>query len=434
MSKNVSIVGGGLVGSLEALYMLKRGHSVNVFEKRVDPRTAGADSGRSINLIITSRGIKALELLDIKDQVLSESVPVFGRMIHDIEGKTTYQPYGKDNSECNYSISRGQLNIILIDLAEKAGAKFFFDHDLTNLDVDKNEIQFGDRKFTSDIIFGADGSGSVVRKELERQNLVESTIEWLDADYKELYMPATNDGNYQIEKNALHIWPRGDHFLMALPNLKGSFTVTLYIPPSSEHHFDHLRTKELAKSYFEKFYPSAIPLMKDYLEQFTENPVGKLGTVRSFPWNYKGQVALIGDAAHAIVPFFGQGMNAGFEDCTVLEEILDDSETLEQAFSKYTEFQKPNGDAIATMAIENYREMSEHVGDEKFLFKKKIEKELVNRFPDRFNSRYRMVVYGLRPYKEAYDQGIKNKETIEKLAAGVNNLEDVDWGLAEKML
>lgn len=434
-SKKIAIFGAGLVGSLQALFMRKLGHEVHIYERRSDPRKLSAGEGRSINLIITSRGIEALKHVDLVDQVLNLTVPVYGRKMHDLEGNLTYQPYGK-KEECNYSVSRLLLNQELISFAEERGAHFHFSSGLESLDLENSSAQLSsNERVTFDHAFGTDGAGSVARDELMKISGGESSTEFLANNYKEFLMPADSSGKYLIDESSLHIWPRGHHFLMALPNLKGSFTMTLYLDPTGPVSFEQIQTKEGIEKYFNQYYPDVPPLIPNYVEQLLENPEGKLGTVRCAPWVYRDKIALLGDSAHAITPFFGQGMNAGFEDCSVLFKLLrDNPQAWEKAFSEYDKTQKPNGDAIADMALENYVEMCDKVGDPNFLLKKKVEAELIERFPDKYNSRYRMVVYGLGSYKEALDQGIKNKEILNQLVQGKNSLEEIDWGYAEELL
>lgn len=434
------IVGAGLVGSLLAITLKKAGHDVIMYEKRSDMRNEEMAAGRSINLIITSRGLNAVKKVGLLDEVLALTIPVTGRMMHSREGDLTYQPYGKDPSECNYSVSRAELNMLLMTKAEEAGVEIIFDHSLDHLNVEKDELYFvgpnkTERTQSFNRVYGTDGANSQVRKELLR--LIpdsKESMELINADYKELFMPAGANNEYVIEKNALHIWPRGNHMLMALPNLDGSFTMTLYLPREGENSFADLKTKDDLKKYMEYNYADSLPLMPNYEEDFFENPQGILGTVRANPWYFSDRICLLGDAAHAIVPFFGQGMNSGFEDVTCLMDCLSQNESIEEAFKKYSEIQKPNGDAIADMAEENFNVMSEKTADERYLFFKTVENELQKKFPDKFRSKYGMVVYTLVPYAYAQQAGEIQWEILDELCEGKSDVEAIDWSKAEILI
>lgn len=415
--KKVVIVGAGLVGSLWAILLRQQGYEVEIYEKRSDPRQAQYTEQRSINLIITSRGMHGLAQAGLLNQAVELSVPIHGRMIHSSEGHQTYQPYGKKN-EYNLSISRAALNCFLITQAEKAGAQIFFDQELESANFAQNKVQFkSGRKAEYDLLFGADGAGSLVRKNLivAAPDRFTERIDWLPAEYIELYLPkpASNktSPSSTFEKNALHIWPRGERMMMALANLDGSFTVTLYMPDAQK-----FKTVEDAQKLFESEFRDATALMPNYKNEFLNHPRGRLGTVRCSNWTLGGSVALIGDAAHAILPFFGQGMNCGFEDCTFLLEALKHSDgdwgtTLES----YNSNQKPNGNAIADMAYENWFEMSTKVADQNFLARKKLESILEAQFPSVFKSRYGMVTYTLIPYATVQRAGLILDKILEDL-------------------
>ncbi len=435
------IIGAGLVGSLLAITLKKAGEDVILFERNTDMRLEELGAGRSINLIITSRGLHAVKEVGLLEDVLALTIPVTGRMMHSKDGELTYQPYGKDPSECNFSISRAELNKLLMTKAEEAGVEIVFGHSVHSISVDKDEIYFTgpnkiERTEKFERVYGTDGANSQVRKELLK--LVDSPSEsmnLINADYKELFMPSTASGEYPIEKNALHIWPRGSHMLMALPNLDGSFTMTLYLPRTGEDSFENLKTKEDLNNYFKINYADSIPLMPKLEEDFFENPQGILGTVRANPWNYSDRICLLGDAAHAIVPFFGQGMNAGFEDVTCLTKHMNKNpKEWKTIFNNFSVEQKPNGDAIADMAIENFNEMSEKTGDERFLFFKEVENELQRRFPDRFRSRYGMVVYTLVPYSYAQSAGLIQQEILKELCLDKTEVDSIDWKKADALI
>ena len=442
--KNIVIVGGGLVGSLWSLLQAKRGHKVRVYEKRSDIRRLTAEEGRSINLVVTSRGIEALQMAGIWDEVSSITKPIYGRTIHDQQGLHTWQPYGRD-TECNYSISRRQLNGMLMDQAEAAGVEFFFEHAFETMDFRNRSMSFStvDHNTISidaDIFFGADGGGGGTRAALcaflksEGVKDVSEDLIPLSAGYKELFMPAGANGQPQVEQKGLHIWPRGSHMLMGLANLDGSFTMTLYMPRKGELSFEQLKTDDQVSSFFQEYYPDAVPLMPNLLRDFQQNPVGGLGTVRCYPWIWSDCFALIGDAAHGIVPFFGQGMNAGFEDLTVLNRNLEEGYSWEETLRRYEKIQKPNGDAIADMALENFVEMRDSVGQSDFQLLKSIEKELESRFEGSYRSRYSMVTFSLNSYFNAKRVGEIQEEILKELADGVQDAAEVDYGLAEKLI
>lgn len=430
--KKIVIAGAGLVGSLLAVMFKKRGHQVTIYEKRPDMRMNSVDGGRSINLIVTSRGINALQTVNLWEKVKEITVPVSGRMIHARDGELTFQAYGRNQTECNYSISRGKLNKLLMTEAESIGVEIQFSEEVVNVDFEQKRAFLNSGYVVHyDLLFGTDGGGSKVRRALHQKVPgAKEEVRRLNCDYKEMLMPANSDGNYPIDKNALHIWPRGAEMLMALPNQDGSFTMTLYM---SDEKFQEVNDEATLETYFEEYYPDAIPLMPDYKKEYFDNPQGMLATLFAAPWSDGDSVALLGDAAHAIVPFFGQGMNSGFEDCYYLMKFIDEL-GWETGLAKYSEFQKPNGDAIANMAIENFYEMAEKVGDKNFLLKKKIEKKIEEHFPDKYRARYGMVTYTLCPYDLVYRAGKIQADVIDKIVEGMSQEEELDLIEVEKLL
>lgn len=438
--KSVKIAGAGLVGSLLGSLLRKRGYEVEIFEKRSDPRKLSQAVGRSINLIITSRGLHGLERAGLSSKALGLSVPVYGRMIHALDGSTVYQPYGLEK-DCNYSISRWELNQFLIYAAEESGVKFHFEHSLENLNLEEKVAEFtgpsGTRKVSYELLLGADGAGSRVRKILcdkHPERYVEK-IDWLEADYKELFMPAGPSGSYVLNKDALHIWPRGAVMLMALANREGSFTMTLYMPKADRSlAFDQIKTPADLDSLFQNQFADAIPLMPERNREFFSNPQGALGTVRLSHWIYGDSVALFGDAAHAIVPFFGQGMNSAFEDASVFDDLLAEGKSGELLLNEYESRRIPNAKAIADMAIENWYEMADRVGDAQFQLRKKVESLIEKRFPDRYRSRYGMICYTLIPYSEAQKQGQIQSAFLDQLCAGIQSPDQLNWQLVEQTL
>lgn len=432
MDRKITIVGAGLVGSLWACLLRKRNFEVDVFEKRSDMRKDLKDSGRSINLIVTSRGVHALDQAGILPQALKLCVPVFGRMMHSKTAELAYQPYGQEN-ERNLSISRTALNKFLLDEAEKAGARIHFDQTLDNIDFPSKKMKFANgQEISYELLFGTDGAGSLVRKNLSRHFPKEYTdhTEWLNADYKELFLPRSSI----LDQKALHIWPRGTHMMMALANLDGSFTVTLYMPKQGSVSFEKVQTDSEIKKLFETEYPDAIPLMPDYVNDFKSNPQGALGTVRCSNWIYQDSVCLMGDASHAIVPFFGQGMNSGFEDCTNFLKIWDQKKNWDDTLKTFNQTQRPNANAIADMAIENWVEMSEKVGDPKFLLRKKVESVLEKNFPKLFKSRYGMVTYTLIPYHLVQKAGQVQEKMFQELCKDLESVEQLSLDKAADLL
>jgi len=435
--KRVSIVGGGLVGALLAVFLRRRGNPVTVYEARPDPREAALLGGRSINLIVTVRGIHALRQVGLWDAVSQITAPVLGRMMHDRSGGRIYQPYGKDEGERNYSVSRGALNNLLLGAAEDAGAEMLFDRRLVSFDVRDNRLSFATsdgRKIdlVPELVFGADGAASKVREGLMRVAGAAESIEMLAHGYKELEFPPASDGAHAMDPKALHIWPRGEFMLMGLPNPDGSFTGTLYLPYKGANSLEELQDDSAVRAFFEREFPDAVPLLPGLTGEFAANPSGELGTVRCTPWQINGSAALIGDAAHAIVPFFGQGMNAGFEDCTVLAELFKANERdWERTLPAYEASRKPNGDAIAEMALDNFVEMRERVGDRAFLLRKEIEHRLERAFPAEYRSRYSMVVYSRIPYAIAQQAGRIQAELLDRWCADVDDAESLDLSMAQ---
>lgn len=435
VSKKIIIAGGGLVGSLLAIALKKRGHQVLIFEKRPDIRLEKMSAGKSINLIITAKGIKPLVELNLWERVKEITCPVIGRKMHNQAGEQTFQAYGKDDTECNYSVSRSELNKLLLNVAESAGVQIFFERGLSAIDFKKkiSTLENGE-VITYDLLFGCDGSGSITRQELIRElgELADYKVEPLGTDYKELLMPTNLNGDYPLDPKCLHIWPRGKHMLMALPNLDGSFTMTLYLP---QKWFGEFKTKDDLKNYFETNYPDVLALIPDYQNDYFSRPQGFLGIVRMNPWVYGDQVALLGDAAHAIVPFFGQGMNSGFLDVQFLLSQIDQySDDYQTIFKKYNQQQKLNGDAIADMSLENFVEMCDKVGDEKFLFRKKVEMKIENAFPLKYRSRYGMVTYTLVPYYQVKEAGKIQDEILDRICTKAKTIDEVDLQLAEMLI
>lgn len=406
MARSVTILGAGLVGSLLAVILRKRGYEVTIYERRPDMRSNAIAAGRSINLAMSARGWKALDLAGLRSDMEALAIPMTGRYLHQADGTAAFQAYGKNN-EAIYSVSRGELNKKLMTLAEENGAKIFFDHRCIKVDVADNRLHFQLPDGTevtreADLLFGADGAFSALRQSYTHLDRVNASHFYLEHGYKELCIPPDAAGKMCMEKNALHIWPRRNFMMIALPNTDGTFTCTLFLPFEGGTSFEKLQTKEAVTAFFNEQFPDAVPLMPTLLEDFFGNPTSSLITTHIFPWHYADKSALIGDAAHAIVPFYGQGMNAGFEDCTVLAALMDKHGDDWAAILKaYQQKRKPNGDAVAQLALNNFIEMRDKVADPLFLERKKIEKELGKRYPDEFVSVYEMVSFSHTPYNTA---------------------------------
>lgn len=413
--KNIMIIGAGLVGSLLGIYLVRRGHRVSIYERRPDMRKEKIVAGRSINLALSDRGIKALREVGIADEIASIAIPMRGRFIHHADGNTGLQPYGKEGQAIN-SVSRGELNKKLMDLAERNGIDIYFNAKCNTIDWAKNEVHFEDgSKASADIIFGSDGAYSAARlQHMVQHDKFEYQQHYIDCGYKELTIPAGEGGSFLLEKHALHIWPRRDYMLIALPNLDGSFTCTLFFPFEG---FKQLDTEGKVQQFFADNFADIIPLIPDLATQFLRNPVSSLVTVKCFPWIRDDKFVLIGDAAHAIVPFFGQGMNCGFEDCSVLNGLLDEcNEDWNAALHKFQELRKPDADAIADLAIENFTEMRDKVANPKFILQKKIEAKLHERYPGKWIPAYSQVTFS--PHIR-YSEALRNSQRQERIMQGI---------------
>jgi len=401
----VTIVGAGLAGSVLATQLGRRGVEIDVYERRPDPRVTGAERGRSINLALSARGLAAITQLGLQQEVLARALPMRGRTVHPVRGDTAYQPYSAEGTRAINSISRSELNAILLDAAEKApGVRIHFGHRVTGVDPEKGELTLaapeGTRTATSDVILAGDGAYSAVRASLQFREGFSYSQDFLDHGYKELTIAAGPDGRHQLDRGTLHIWPRGDSMMIALPNLDGSFTCTVFWPKSGRGGLDSLRTPPEIVSFFEQNYPDAVALMPDLVEDYRCNPVGSLVTVRCRPW-VSGRVALVGDAAHAIVPFYGQGANAAMEDCVELVRCFDEARgDWPAALVEYQRQRKPNTDAIADYALQNFVEMRDSVGSGVFRAKTALRHALERASGGRYTSRYELVSFSTVPYAD----------------------------------
>jgi kynurenine 3-monooxygenase len=382
-------------------------------------------AGRSINLALSDRGIKSLEEVGLMDEIRKICIPMHGRFMHNADGSTAYQPYGKEGQYIN-SVSRGELNCRLMDLAEENGVQIKFNEKCNSIDWKENKIDFEktdspqSEKVKADLIFGSDGAFSAARLTHQLQHdRFQYQQYYIDFGYKELNIPAGENGAFMLEKNALHIWPRGNYMMIALPNIDGSFTCTLFFPFEGETSFASLDTKEKVKTFFEKTFTDAVPLMPTLTEDFFHNPTSSLVTVKCYPWIREDKFALIGDAAHAIVPFFGQGMNCGFEDCSVLNSLIEKhNDKWSEILPEYQSLRKPDGDAIADLALNNFVEMRDKVADPKFLLQKKIEAAFSKKYPDKWIPAYAQVTFSPQiRYSEALVNGQKQEAIMQQIMA-----------------
>ena len=437
MSKEITIVGAGLVGSLCALYMLRRGYRVKVYERRKDLRSEIINAGKSINLALSERGWSALRKVGVEKLVMKIATPVYKRIMHDEKGVLTDQPYG-NKGEAIYSVSRAQMNILMMNLAEQNGAKLYFNEKCVDTDLVKASAIFENTntkktcKIQSDLLIGADGTFSVVRKDMVKNYDHMYEYNEIKHDYKELLIPAGKNASYLLDKNALHIWPRGNFMLMALANLDGSFTCTLFAPKRGENSFEGLKSKQNVEKYFMSTFPDFISLVPDLYRQWNTNPTSSLGIVKTYPWHIRGASMLIGDAAHATVPFYGQGMNAGFEDCRILNDLLDKhKDNFQTCFDEYSIIRKPNGDGLQDLSMHNFIVMRDKTGDPKFLLQKEIEKKFANLYPDKWTPLYSMVSFTNTAYSEAWRIGMK-QEKIMQIIMKITDIENI-WESDEIM-
>ncbi|MFD2246564.1 FAD-dependent oxidoreductase [Pontibacter ruber] len=439
--KNIAIMGAGLVGSLLSLYLAKRGHKVDLYERRPDLRKLGAFGGRSINLALSDRGWRALRGIGIEEQVRKVAIPMYGRMMHDEQGNLTYQPYGKEG-QAIYSVSRAGLNVALMDISEPdPNITYHFNRQLLNLDLHTNEAEMRNtetgevEKLQSQLLFGADGAFSMVRNAMQKTDRYNYSQSYLEYGYKELTIPAAEGGGWLLEKHALHIWPRGNYMMIALPNIDGSFTCTLFFPYEGALSFESIKTDTELLNFFLEAFPDAVPLMPDLAEDYFSNPIGSLVTVKCFPWSYQDKALLIGDACHAVVPFYGQGMNAGFEDITVLDQMLENFDgDWEKLFKAFERKRKPDADAIADLAVMNFIEMRDKVADPRFLLRKKIEARINQQYPDKWIPLYTMVTFTDLPYSYALETGRLQDEIMKKVMKHIQTVEDFDKPEVQQLL
>jgi kynurenine 3-monooxygenase len=440
MHKSLTLIGAGLVGPLLAVFLARRGYTVTLYERRPDLRKTSIAAGRSINLALANRGMVALERAGLLEALRPLLLPMAGRMLHDETGQTSFLPYGHRPEEVIYSVSRGGLNQRLLDLAEAEGVTIHFQQNCRAVDFANQTLEFLDEskntlhKVPFACVLGTDGSASKVREAILHVTGGQCVEEPLGHGYKELCILPDAAGHFQMATGALHIWPRGEFMLIALPNPDATFTLTLFLPQTGPESFASLTTTAAVEEFFARYFPDARALMPDLTQQFFANPLGHLGTVRCDTWHYQDKALLLGDAAHAIVPFHGQGMNCGFEDAVTLDQCLEHSSDGAEVFARFFALRKPNADAIADMALENYVEMRATVREPKFALKKALSFALEDRFGPRFIPRYSMVMFHTMPYAEAQTRGAIQEEILNQLTAHANRLEEVDFAQAEALI
>lgn len=437
----VTLIGSGLNGPLLAILLRQRGFTVELYERRPDMRQARISAGRSINLAVSTRGIYALQQAKLWEGMRNIIVPMKGRMMHSTSGALTFQPYGKNESEVINSISRADLNIALMNAAENQGATIRFNRRCEGYDLKTGELLIRDElageetMFQTDVVIGCDGSASAMRSEMLKLARFNFSQQYLDYGYKELTIPASADGGHMLETHALHIWPRGSHMLIALPNIDGTFACILFLPFEGEESFASLTAPMKVLKFFESHFPDVASLMPRLADNYFANPTGAMVTIKCSPWHVEGRALVLGDAAHAIVPFFGQGLNCGFEDCTCLMELLDrHGADWPRVFGEFENERKINTDAIADMAIENFTEMRDRVADPRFLFRKKVELALEAKYPQLFVPKYAMVTFHRIPYSVALSRGSVQDNLLAELCENISSVEDIDWSRAEQLI
>jgi kynurenine 3-monooxygenase len=438
MEKKVIIIGAGLVGSLWAVYLSRAGYTVTIYERRSDIRKADISAGKSINLALSTRGWKALDAVGVGDDIRKIAIPMYGRTMHDTQGNLTYQPYGEEG-QAIYSVSRGGVNAKMMDIAEKHGkATIHYNEECTNVDLKKGVVYLKNSETEkksqakADLIFAADGAFSAVRYNAMQTSTRFNFSQKFIADcYREILLPADANGDSQLDKNSLHIWPRGRFMLIGLANEDGSFTCTLFMPFEGEKNaFDNLDSKDKVNDFFQSTFPDFYKMMPNIADAWGDHPLSSLAIMRCEPWAI-GKTALMGDAAHATVPFYGQGMNSGFEDCTVLSDLMKKhNENWDLIFDEYNKTRKKDGDAVQDLSIHNYYVMRDHVADPKFLLQKKIEANFSKNHPEKWIPLYSQVSFSNIPYSEALQMGKKQDDIMKKVMAIFPNIDDM-WDSKE---
>ena len=428
--KSATIVGAGLVGSLWAVYLSKAGYKVTVVERRPDIRKAEITAGKSINLALSTRGWKALDMVGVGDEIRKIAIPMHGRIMHDLEGNLSYQPYGQEG-QAIYSVSRGDLNAKMMTIAEEVGnAEIRYNEKCENVDLEngivylKNSITGEKSEVQSDLVFATDGAFSAVRyNAMQKVDRFNFSQQYIADGYREILLPANEDGTHKLKKNALHIWPRGRFMLIALPNEDGSFTCTLFMPfEGDKNSFENLKTRDQVDRFFKTTFPDFFELMPNVADAWEDHPLSSLALIRCFPWTH-GKTVLMGDAAHATVPFYGQGMNCGFEDCSVMWELMQEyREDWDAIFKAFEKSRKPNCDSMQNLSLHNYHVMRDFVADPQFLLQKKLERKMEEYYPEEYLPLYSMVTFSNVDYAEAEKRGKEQDERIKKIMS-LNDIE-----------
>lgn len=439
--QNITLIGAGLTGPLLGLELARRGFKIDIHERRPDMRRTKISAGRSINLAVSARGIHALYRAGLWKAMQNIVVPMKGRMMHSIASELTFQPYGRAEWEVINSVSRSDLNISLMNAAESQGVKIHFQQRCTGIDLKTGQLRLHDerdgteRSIDAELVIGCDGSASAIRGEMLKLSRFNFSQEYLDYGYKELTVPARPGGHHALEPHALHIWPRGNYMLIALPNVDGTFACILFLPFEGQDSFAQLTSPSAVVEFFQSRFPDAFALMPQLEDNFVANPTGTMVTVKCLPWHVRDSALLLGDAAHAIVPFFGQGINCGFEDCTVLLELIEvHAPDWERVFRDFELSRKTNTDAIADMAVENFIEMRDRVADPRFLLRKRVELALEAKYPQLFVPKYSMVTFHRIPYATAKRRGEIQDRILADLCGGLSNVDDLDWRKADKLI
>lgn len=441
-SKRVTLIGAGPAGSLLAIYLAQRGFAVEIFERRPDMRQTPISAGRSINLAISARGIHALQQAGVLAAIMKIAVPMRGRMMHTVTGELTFQRYGKDDTEVIHAVLRSELSMTLLHEAEKhPNVKIHFNERCTGMDFKtgeitlRHEITGQTHVIPTEVVLGTDGSASAIRMDMLKFGRFNFSQQYLEHGYKELMLPAGAHGEYRMEKNALHIWPRKTYMLIALPNIDGSFAGIFFFPFEGDPSFASLDSAEKVLDFFKTQFPDVVPLLPNLLENYFANPTGAMVTIKCRPWHIDDKALLLGDAAHAIVPFFGQGVNCAFESCAYLAACIDKhGNAWREVFAEFETLRKDNTDAIAELALENFIEMRDRVADPRFLFRKKVEQLLEQKYPDIFLPKYSMVTFHRLPYSVALSRGKMQERILAELCDPIDRLEELDWAKAEAMI
>lgn len=440
--KKITLIGAGPTGALLAIFLSKHGFEVELFERRPDMRKGTVSGGRSINLALSVRGLHALREAGLFERIMQIAVPMKGRMMHALNGDLTFQRYGKDDSEVIYAVLRSSLNEMLLTAAEQhESVRMHFNQRCSGIDLKTGVLELRDETtgahhtHPTEVVLGTDGSASAIRMEMLKSGRFNFSQQYLAHGYKELLIPPGRGGAYQMEKHALHIWPRQTYMLIALPNVDGSFAGIFFFQHEGEPSFTSLTNEAQVLQFFQEQFGDVVPLMPNLGETYFANPLGAMVTIKCDPWHVGDRVLLMGDAAHAIVPFFGQGVNCCFEDCTYFNQCLEQhGDNWGAIFAEFERLRKPNTDAIAELALENFIEMRDHVADPKFLLKKKVERALEEKFPEWFTPKYSLVTFRRGPYAEAWAQGQTQDHILEMLCASLERVEDLNWETAERLL